>query len=83
MIDGFTTTCKVSTRSASRKARMVVAPPPTRTSLPWAASFARSRTLAASSSTKWKVATPATMTARAADPMLVVRRCMVPPEAVA
>ena len=52
---GETATCMVSTRSASRNCRMVVTPPPSRTSLPCAASRACSRTVAGSPSTKWNV----------------------------
>jgi len=53
-----TATCMVSTRPAPRNCRIVVAPPPSRTSLPCAASRARSRTGAGSASTKWNVVSP-------------------------
>jgi hypothetical protein len=52
-----TVTCIVSTRSALRNYRMVVAHP-SRTSLPCAASRARSNTDAGSASTKWNVVSP-------------------------
>lgn len=52
---GETATCMVSTRSASRNCRMVVTPPPSRTSLPCAACRARSRTVIGSPSMKWNV----------------------------
>ena len=53
-----TATCIMSTRPASINCRMVVAPPPSRTSLPCAAPRARSRTGAGSASTKWNVVSP-------------------------
>ena len=47
--------CIVSTRSASRNSRIVLTPPPSRTSLPCAASRACARAVAGSASTKWNV----------------------------
>src|SRR6185437_9632401 len=54
-LTGDTTTCMVSTRSASRNCRMVVTPPPSRMSWPCAASWACPRIVAGSPSTKWNV----------------------------
>ena len=47
--------CIVSTRSASRNSRTVATPPPRRTSLPSAASFARRNASSGVASTKWNV----------------------------
>lgn len=48
----------------SRNSRIVVTPPPSRTSLPSAAPRARSRTVAGSSSTKWNVVSDSVIAGR-------------------